>query len=98
MAIVKNNNTNTKNYTTANPLKIPPQNLEAEKALLGSVMMRPGAVYEIVDIVSPKSFYFDKHRIIFEVMLELLGKNEPIDLLTISSRLKEKKFFRINWR
>jgi replicative DNA helicase len=90
MAIVKNNNTNTKNYTTANPLKIPPQNLEAEKALLGSVMMRPGAVYEIVDIVSPKSFYFDKHRIIFEVMLELLGKNEPIDLLTISSRLKEK--------
>lgn len=73
-----------------NSLKIPPQNLEAEKALLGSIMMRPGVIYEVVDLVSPKTFYFEKHRIIFETMLELLGKNEPIDLLTMSSRLKEK--------
>jgi replicative DNA helicase len=76
--------------TTNVPFRVPPQNVESEKALLGSVMMRPGAVYEIIDLVSPRSFYSEKHKIIFETMLELIGKNEPIDFLTMSSRLKEK--------
>ncbi len=58
-------------------------------ALLGSVMLRPDAVYEILDIVTPQSFYFEKHRIIFETMLELFGKHQPIDILSLSSRLKE---------
>lgn len=78
---------------TANPknsFRVPPQNLESEKALLGSVMMRPGAIYEIIDVVNARSFYSEKHKIIFETMLELIGKNEPIDFLTMSSRLKEK--------
>ncbi len=73
-----------------NRMKLPPQNIESEKALLGSIMMRPGAIYEIIDIVSTRSFYSEKNKIIFEIMLELLGKNEPIDFLTMSSRLKEK--------
>ncbi len=59
-------------------------------ALLGSVMLRPDAMYEVMDIVSPTSFYFEKHRIIFETMLELFGKHQPIDILSLSSRLKEK--------
>jgi len=71
-------------------LRIPPQSLEAEMALLGSVMLRPDAIYEIMDIVSPVSFYFEKNRIIFETMLELFGKHQPIDFLSLSSRLKEK--------
>lgn len=80
-----------KNQTAArNSFRVPPQNLESEKALLGSVMMRPGAVYEIIDIVAPRSFYSEKHKMIFETMLELVGKNEPIDFLTMSARLKEK--------
>lgn len=53
-------------------------------------MMRPGAIYEIIDIVAPRSFYSEKHKMIFEIMLELIGKNEPIDFLTMTSRLKEK--------
>ncbi|OGI70155.1 replicative DNA helicase [Candidatus Nomurabacteria bacterium RIFCSPLOWO2_01_FULL_42_20] len=73
------------------PLRIPPQNLDAEKAVLGSIMLRPEALYEIVDLVTPESFYADKHRIIFENMLELASKNEPIDLLSLGSRLGEKK-------
>jgi len=60
-------------------------------ALLGSVMLRPDAIYEIMDIVTPLSFYFEKHRTIFEAMLELFGKHQPIDLLSLSSRLKEKE-------
>ncbi len=76
--------------TVQNRLRIPPQNLEAEMALLGSVMLRPEALFDIVDNVTHDSFYSEKHKIIFETMVELSGKRTPIDLLSISSRLKEK--------
>ncbi len=72
-------------------VRIPPQNIEAEMALLGSIMLRPEAIYEVIDIVSPKSFYAEKHSLIFGTMLELFNKREPIDLLSLSSRLKERK-------
>src|SRR3989344_476583 len=71
-------------------LRIPPHSLEAEMALIGSVMLRPDAIYEIIDIVGPQSFYFEKHRTVFETMLELFSKHQPIDLLSLSTRLKEK--------
>lgn len=71
-------------------IRVPPHNLDAEMALLGSIMLRPDAIYEVMDIVSPESFYFEKHRTIYEIMLELFSKREPIDLLSMSSRLKEK--------
>lgn len=72
------------------PLRIPPQNLDAESALLGSVMQRPDAMYEILDVISPESFYAEKHRIIFTAIVDLYKKGNPIDLLSVSSRLKEK--------
>jgi replicative DNA helicase len=75
---------------TRSNLRIPPQSLEAEQALLGSIMLRPDAMYEIIDLISPRAFYAEKHSIIFETMLELFSKREPIDLLSLSSRLKEK--------
>jgi replicative DNA helicase len=71
-------------------LRIPPQNLDAEMALLGSIMLRPEGLHDIVDFIKPDSFYSEKHRIIFETMLELFNKRSPIDLLSISNRLKEK--------
>ncbi len=71
-------------------LRIPPQSLEAEMALLGSIMLRPDCIYEIMDIVNLKCFYFEKHRTIYETMLELFTKRQPIDLLSLSTRLKEK--------
>lgn len=71
-------------------IRIPPQNIETEKALLGSVMLRPDAIHEIFDSIRPESFYAEKHKIIFETMLELFSKSEPIDLLSLSSKLKEK--------
>ena len=76
--------------TIAGP-RIPPQDIENEKALLGSIMLKPGALYEIEDAVRPESFYATKHRIICEAMFDLHGKTEPIDLLSLSSRLAEKK-------
>lgn len=71
--------------------RIPPQNIDAERALLGSIMTRPDVIYDVVDIVSGKSFYSERHKIIYETMLELFGKSQPIDLLSLSSRLKEKE-------
>jgi len=74
-------------------LRIPPQNIDSEKALLGSIMLKPEAMHEIIDMVKPNSFYSEKHRIIYNSMLELFEKNEPIDILSLSSKLKEKKQF-----
>ena len=71
-------------------LRIPPQSIDAEMAFLGSVMLRPEVLYDVMDAVNSESFYSDKHRIIFEAMLELFRKSEPIDLLTLSAKLKEK--------
>ena len=71
-------------------IRIPPHSLEAEMALIGSIMLRPDVIYEVMDLVIPTSFYFEKHKTIFETMLELFGKHQPIDILSLSSRLKEK--------
>lgn len=72
-------------------LRIPPQSLDSEKAVLGSVMLRANAIHEISDMVTPDSFYAAKHAHIYNVMLELSAKSEPIDLLTVSQKLSEKK-------
>lgn len=74
-------------------LRIPPQNIETEQALLGSLMLRPEGMYDISDMLSRESFYVDKHRMVFDAMLELHTRHEPIDLLSVSTRLKERGKF-----
>ena len=69
--------------------RIPPQSTDAERALLGSIMLKPDGIHEVTDIVSADSFYIEKHRIIFRVMLDLVGSGNPIDLLSTANRLKE---------
>lgn len=71
--------------------KMPPQNIEAEQSLLGSLLIDKDAIIKVADIVNPEDFYQDKHRLIFEAMLDLYGKREPIDLLTLANRLTEKE-------
>lgn len=72
-------------------VRIPPQSIESEKAVLGSIMLRKDAMHEVEDMITPDSFYADKHRIIFQAMLDLSVKNEPIDMLSLSTKLGEKK-------
>ena len=69
--------------------KVPPQNLEAEQAVLGSLLIDKEAVTRIADILSPSDFYRDSHRFIFEAMLDLYTRREPIDLLSLSNKLEE---------
>jgi replicative DNA helicase len=73
--------------------RVPPQHLDAERAVLGSIMLRPNGLYEIEDVLSADAFYADKHRIIFHAMIELASRHEPIDLLSVSNNLKEMKEF-----
>lgn len=70
--------------------KIPPQNLEAETSLLGSILLDKDAILKIADIVTADDFYKNSHANIFETMMELYSKNEPIDVLTLGNRLEEK--------
>lgn len=74
-------------------IRIPPQDLEAEKALLGSIMIAPESIYDIFDVISRDSFYAEKNKLIYEVMSELSARREPIDLVSVSNRLKEKKIY-----
>lgn len=76
---------------TKQSAKIPPQNLEAEQATLGSLLIDRQAIDKIADVVRPEDFYEERHRLIFEAILDLFEKNEPIDLLTLSSRLEESE-------
>ncbi len=78
-------------YFKTKDLRIPPQSLEAEKALLGSIMIRPEVMHDVTDVVSDRSFYSDRHKLIWSTMMELHSKGTPIDLLSLSSRLKEKE-------
>ncbi len=71
-------------------IRIPPQNLDAERALLGSIMLRPDTMYDISDIVVEEAFYADKHQKIFGIMSELFSAREPIDIVSVSDRLKSK--------
>ncbi|HDH04050.1 MAG TPA: replicative DNA helicase, partial [Candidatus Campbellbacteria bacterium] len=72
-------------------VRMPPQNLDAEKSVLGSLMLDVNAINVVIDILTPDDFYSQKHSIIYDVMIELYGKKDPIDVLSVSSRLKEKK-------
>lgn len=76
---------------SANSPRVPPQDIEMERALLGALMLSQNAMYEVADIVSIESFYSGKHRIIFDAMLSLHTKSEPIDVVTVSGKLKERK-------
>lgn len=73
-----------------NPLKLPPQNLEAEQSVLGALLIDKNAIINVADVVTAQDFYKPAHEKIYNAILELYGKNQPIDLLSLSSLLKEK--------
>ena len=72
------------------PEKLPPQSIEAEQSLLGCLMLDKNAIIKVADFLKPPDFYRGIHQEIYQVCQELFGKGEPIDLLSVSNRLKEK--------
>ncbi len=70
--------------------KLPPQDIEAELSVLGALMLDKHAVIQIADLLAPSDFYDPKNRKVYQSVIELWSRGEPIDLLTVSHDLKEK--------
>ncbi|MDP2721506.1 MAG: replicative DNA helicase [Bacteroidales bacterium] len=70
--------------------KIPPQAVDLEEAVLGAMMIEKDAVSAVIDILTPKVFYKDSHQRIFSAISELFSESEPIDILTVTNKLKSK--------
>lgn len=68
-------------------VRMPPQNTDAERSVLGAVLLDKDAIIKIIDILTPEDFYEDRNGIIYEAMLTLFDKRQPIDILTISEIL-----------
>ena len=69
--------------------KVPPQAVDVEQAVLGAMMLEKNAVTDVIDILTPQSFYDPKHQYIYGAIRELFGSSSPIDLLTVINKLKQ---------
>jgi len=72
------------------PDKLPPQNVEAEQCLLGCLMLDKDAIVKVVDFINSEDFYKSIHQDIYQAMSDLYGRSDPIDILSVSARLKER--------
>ncbi len=71
-------------------LKLLPQSIEAEEAVLGAVLVNPASIGKIIDYIKPESFYKPAHKVIFEAVSELFTKGEPVDIVTVSEFLRNE--------
>jgi replicative DNA helicase len=69
--------------------RTPPQNQEAEQAVLAAMMLDRDAIYEALQILKESDFYREGHRILFQTIVELAEKGEPVDLITITEKLRK---------
>jgi len=70
------------------PLRLPPQNIEAEQSILGGILLENDSINKVLEVLNREDFYHTSHRKVFLSMLELYEKNEPIDLVTLIDILK----------
>ena len=73
-------------------IKTPPHNLESEQCVIGSIIMEEETMVPVAEILDIEDFYIDAHKVIYESMLELNNERKPIDMVTVSNRLKEKGY------
>lgn len=71
--------------------KIPPQSTDAEKSLIGAILIDDEVLSDVTEHVKPKDFYDKRHGIIFDAVMRLFEKHKPVDLLTLTDELKRKK-------
>lgn len=77
-----------------NSVKLPPQNIQAEQSLLGSLLIDKDAIVRISEVLYPSSFYrSEQHGLIYGAIQQLFEKREPIDLVTVTEELKRKGFY-----
>ena len=69
---------------------VPPQNLEAEESVLGAMMLSPGAIGAVSDVISPTDFYRESHAMIYRAALSLYARGEPVDAITLVDELEQR--------
>jgi len=74
----------------ASAAPVPPQNLEAEESVLGAMMISPGAIGAVSEIVDASDFYRESHAKIYRAALALYAKGEPVDAITLTDELEER--------
>jgi replicative DNA helicase len=72
------------------PERVPPQNLDAEQSVLGSMMLSAEAIADVVEIIHPSDFYRSAHRRIYEAMVAIYARGEPVDVITTTEELKRQ--------
>lgn len=77
-------------HTDVSLQKLPPQNLEAEASILSAILVDNSTLFDITEIITPEDFYRSAHQKIFAAIMDLFSQNEPVDLVTLANRLKEK--------
>ena len=83
------NNTNKPNEQIFKGL--PPQNIEAEQSVLGCLIIDKEAIIKVADFLEPEDFYKTSHQKIYNAILDLYNKHEPIDIVSVTNKLKERK-------
>ena len=74
--------------------RVPPQDVVAEKSLLGAIMLSNDVLPEVLNILRPSDFYEERHGIIFQSIIDLYDQHKPIDLLTLTAELRRKKLLK----
>ena len=70
--------------------RVPPQNIEAEQAVLGAMLIEKEAIARVTELLKGGDFYREAHRLIFEAMLDLYNRNEAVDMITVIELLKRE--------
>lgn len=74
--------------------RLPPQNIEAERSVLGAILVQNDAIYRVMEVgLEARDFYRDAHSKIFDVLTALSERREPVDLITLTSALKDRSWF-----
>lgn len=74
-----------------NNLRVPPHSAEAEESVLGALLLDKDAVIAVAEFLLPDDFYDERHRDIYEAILSLYEERTPVDVLTVTERLKKQK-------
>lgn len=73
----------------AGPERLPPQTVEGEQAVIGSMLVNPDAIATVMEFIKPEYFYKQAHKYIYQAIVELFDQNEPIDVVTVSEYLRD---------
>ncbi len=73
-------------------MKTPPHNLESEQCVIGSIIVEEETLVPVAEILDREDFYIDAHKVIYDSMIELGNERKPIDMITLTNRLKEKGY------